>query len=288
MHFTVVLAGIGVSLIFGLSFLFTKNALDFIPPMTLLSYRFLVAFIFFAILLAFRVIRIERKPYWKLWKLVLFQPILYFIFEAYGVQRIKSAEAGMIIALIPIVVNVLAVFILKEKADFLHYLLVVLGFVGVIFIVGVDLSLDNILGKILMLLAVLSAGFYTVLSRKLIRQFTAEQITFFMMLTGFLFFATITIARGEMNFFFNLQTLISVLYLGILSSAVAFFLLNYMVKRASPTLTTLFSNFTTVVSVVAGVIFRDETVKVQQVVGMAFILVSLLLATLRKKKVSNN
>lgn len=288
MHFTVILAGIGVSLIFGLSFLFTKNALDYLSPMTLLSYRFLVALIFFIILLTFRLLKLEKKPYWKLWKLVLFQPVLYFIFETYGVERINSSEAGMIVALIPIVVNLLAIFMLKEKADLSHYSLVSLGFVGVVFIVGVDLSSENLLGKMLMLLAVLSAGFYTIFSRKLSKEFTPQQITFFMMLSGFLFFTIVALITEEMKFVPNPQAFVSVLYLGVFSSAAAFFLLNYMVKRASPTFTTLFSNLTTVISVLAGVIFRNETVKTQQIFGMILILLSLSLATLRREKISQS
>ncbi|HEY8542992.1 MAG TPA: DMT family transporter [Pseudothermotoga sp.] len=281
MSFSVVIAGIGISMIFGFSFLFTKNALDFVSPMNFLVYRFFVASVVFLLLLSFKIIKIERKPYWKLWKLVLFQPILYFIFETYGVDKINSSEAGMIIALIPIVVNVLSVFILKEKADSLHYVLISIGFLGVLLIVGFNLSVENLFGKVLMLLAVLSGSMYTILSRKLSKEFKPQEITFFMMISGFLFFGLINLFMNQFKIVFNFQVLTSALYLGVLSSAGAFFLLNYMVKKASPTLTTVFSNLTTVVSVIAGVIFRREIIEIQQIIGMMLILSSLFMITLR-------
>lgn len=281
MSFSVVIAGIGISMIFGFSFLFTKNALDFVSPMNFLVYRFFVASGVFLLLLSFKIIKIERKPYWKLWKLVLFQPILYFIFETYGVDKINSSEAGMIIALIPIVVNVLSVFILKEKADSLHYVLISIGFLGVLLIVGFNLSVENLFGKVLMLLAVLSGSMYTILSRKLSKEFKPQEITFFMMISGFLFFGLINLFMNQFKIVFNFQVFTSALYLGVLSSAGAFFLLNYMVKKASPTLTTVFSNLTTVVSVIAGVIFRREIIEIQQIIGMMLILSSLFMITLR-------
>ncbi|WP_041081038.1 DMT family transporter [Thermotoga profunda] len=281
MSFSVVIAGIGISMIFGFSFLFTKNALDFVSPMNFLVYRFFVASGVFLLLLSFKIIKIERKPYWKLWKLVLFQPILYFIFETYGVDKINSSEAGMIIALIPIVVNVLSVFILKEKADSLHYVLISIGFLGVLLIVGFNLSVENLFGKVLMLLAVLSGSMYTILSRKLSKEFKPQEITFFMMISGFLFFGLINLFMNQFKIVFNFQVFTSALYLGVLSSAGAFFLLNYMVKKVSPTLTTVFSNLTTVVSVIAGVIFRREIIEIQQIIGMMLILSSLFMITLR-------
>lgn len=284
MSLSVILSGVGVSTIFGFSFLFTKNALDFVSPVNFLVYRFFVASLVFLLLLSFKIITIERKPYWKLWKLILFQPILYFTFEIYGIDRINSSEAGMIIALIPIVVNVLSAFILKEKADLLHYILLTMGFLGVVLIVGFNLSMQNFFGKTLMLLAVFSGSMYTILSRKLSKDFKPQEITFFMMISGFLFFSIINLFTNQFKVVLNLQVLASALYLGTFSSAVAFFLLNYMVKKASPTLTTVFSNLTTVISVIAGVIFRKEIIGIQQIIGMTMILSSLLVITVRGQR----
>jgi drug/metabolite transporter (DMT)-like permease len=238
------------------------------------------------ILLVSGVIKLGKKPYWKLFALILFQPVLYFIFETYGVQRINSSEAGMIIALIPVVVNVLAAFMLKEKGDLFHYILVGAGFLGVVLIIGFDLSKGTLLGKIFMFFAVLSGALYSIYSRKFSKQFSPEEITFFMMMTGAIFFTLMSIMKGEFEIQFNIQTISSGIYLGILSSAGAFFLLNYMINKASPIVTTLFSNLTTVISVIAGIAFRNEMVGLQQILGMLLIISSLLVTTIRRQKVS--
>ncbi len=287
MDLSVILSGLSMSFIFGFSFLFTKNALDYTTPFTFLSYRFFVAVFFMSLLIAFGVIKIEKKPYWKLWKVAIFQPVLYFIFETYGLQKTTSAEAGMLIALIPIVVNVLAIFILKEHGSILHYLFVFTSFLGVLLIVGFNFSGSNFIGKILVLFAVFSAALYNISSRKMSKEFKPYEITFFMMLTGFLVFFSLSLLKGEFVIVLNTKTVSSALYLGILSSALAFFLVNYMVSKASPIVTTLFSNLTTVVSVIAGVLFRREKIGLNQIIGMGIIILSILMITLISNKKLN-
>lgn len=278
------LAGFCVSFIFGFSFLFTKNALDHLNPLTFLSYRFFVASVLFVALKFFGVVRFEKKPYWKLWRLIIFQPILYFLFETMGVARIISSEAGMIVALIPIIVNVLAIFMLRERADSIHYALLLTGFLGSVLIVGFDLTAQNLLGKLLMLLAVFSAAFYTINARKLSKEFTPEEISFFMMITGFIFFTLVSVLAGQFKLLLNVHTVSAAMYLGILSSAVAFYLLNYMVKHASPILTSLFSNLTTVVACLAGVVFRGERIGSEQILGVTIVLTSLFVMTIRSRQ----
>ncbi|WP_041446634.1 DMT family transporter [Pseudothermotoga thermarum] len=285
MPLTVVFSGVAVSLIFGLSFLFTKNAIEYIDVYTFLSYRFAVALCFVQIIwmIKSKQHKVSTK-YYKLIPLAIFQPILYFTFEINGLKLTSSAEAGMLIALIPIMVNLLAYLFLKEHADWLHYLLVLISFVGAVLIIGFEITSQNFLGKILLMGAVLSAGFYNILSRKFSREFSPLQITHFMMLVGFVYFTTFSLIMGRFKIVFHPQVLISALYLGALSSTVAFFLVNYMISKASPIFTSLFSNLTTVVSVIAGVIFRNEKIMPTQILGMILILTSLTFVTIKGTK----
>ncbi|MGB9790320.1 EamA family transporter [Thermotoga caldifontis] len=284
MSWKVVLAGVCVSLIFGFSFLFTKNALDYVKPLTFLSYRFFVASLFFLFLLLSRAIRLGKKPYWKLWKLIVFQPILYFLFETIGLQRINASEAGMIVALIPILVNVLAIFLLKEKGDRYHYVLLLSSFIGSVLIVGFNLTKEALLGKVSMLIAMVSAALYTILARKLSREFEPHEISFSMMISGFVFFTIVSKLSGEFRLVLNVHTISAALYLGVLSSAVAFFLHTYMVKQAPSILVSLFSNLTTVVACLAGVLFRNERLGLQQILGVVIVLVSLLVMAYRNRE----
>jgi len=60
------IAGILFATIFGFTFMFSKVAMDYVTPMGLIAYRFLVAFILIEILRRFKVIHIRfEKRHFK-------------------------------------------------------------------------------------------------------------------------------------------------------------------------------------------------------------------------------
>lgn len=284
MNLKVFFSGVGVSLIFGLSFLFTKNSIEHVPVYTFLAYRFFVATVVIFSLTEFGVVKLSRKPYWKLWKVAIFQPILYFIFETNGLKYTSSSEAGMLIAIIPIVVTILSPIFLREKIKWYQLLFGFLSFFGVVLIVGIENTGGALVGKLLVLGAVFSAAFYNIFSRKLSKEFRPEEITFFMMLTGFVFFTIVSLLTKQFVIETSVTVLVGALYLGILSSTVAFFLVNYMLSKVSPTISSLFSNLTTIVSVLAGSIIRHEVIRPIQIIGMVLILLALFGNSFLKQK----
>lgn len=281
----VYISGVAVSAIFGLSFLFTKNSIQHINVYTFLAYRFAVASIVMLLLVGVGVIRLSKKPYWKLWKVALFQPILYFVFETNGLRFATSSEAGMLIALIPIVITVLSPLLLKERIKWYQFLFAFLSFFGVFLIVASGgFGQGALVGKLLILGAVLSAALYNIFSRKLSAQFTPVETTFFMMITGFVFFFLVSIFTGQFRVTLHPTVIMGALYLGVLSSTVAFFLVNFMLSKVPPTVSSLFSNLTTVISVIAGSVIRHEKIAALQILGMVLILVSLVANSYLKSK----
>jgi len=277
-------SGLAVSFIFGLSFLFTKNSIEHVPVYTFLVYRFFVATVVMFLLTGIGIIKLSKKPYWKLWRVAIFQPILYFIFETNGLKYTKSSEAGMLIAMIPIMVMILSPIFLKEKIKWYQLFFAFISFLGVVLIVGVESTGGALIGKILVLGAVFSAAFYNIFSRKLAEEFKPEEITFFMMLTGFVFFTIVSLLTKQFIIETSVTVLVGALYLGILSSTVAFFLVNYMLSKVSPTISSLFSNLTTIVSVLAGSIIRHEVIRPIQIIGMVLILLALFGNSFLKQK----
>jgi drug/metabolite transporter (DMT)-like permease len=243
--------------------------------MNFIALRFTIASIFMIILYFFKVFKIERKNYLKLFIVALFQPILYFIFETSGLVFVPSSEAGILIATIPIFITFLSPLILKEKTPKINLLFVFLSFFGVLLILGFNSIKGNIKGDLLILGAVMSAVFFNFSSKKFSSQFKPQEITFFMMITGASFFNLLALFRNELDYtaLLNIPVFISAIYLGILSSSVAFFLVNYMLSKVSPVQSSIFANLTTVVSVVAGALIRKETIFLSHIIGMIFIII---------------
>lgn len=277
-----------VALIFGFSFLFTKETLHYFSPFQLLGLRFIIAALGVTTLVAFGLvklnIRLSDLP--GLLKISIWMPVLYFVCETYGVKLTSASESGVVIALVPVAVTVLSVFILKEKISLGQGFSIGLAVAGVMLMAlssptnGAGKANLHMLGIILLFGAVLAAGFYNIFSRRASVDYSPLDITFVMMWVGALVFNTAGLIQsymdGQLNNYLtsmgHLPALAGLLYLGLLSSVVGFFLLNFSLSRMTASRTAVFLNLIPVVSVFAGVIFYGERLGLWQVAGGALIL----------------
>ncbi|MFW5976715.1 MAG: DMT family transporter [Bacillota bacterium] len=271
------------SVIFGFSFLFTKEGLEIIAPFHLLGFRFGMAAIALFFLKIFNIIKINfrGKKLKLLILLALVQPVLYFVFETTGIQLTTSSEAGLMISLIPVLVTILSVIFLGEKPTRLQVIFVIMSVLGVGFIMLMKGSLEvkaNFLGLLFLFGAVFSGAVYNILSRKLSLNFTPVEITYIMMIFGAVIFNVIAYfnySGSFLDYFMplsSLKVLSSVIYLGIFSSVIAFFMMNYTLSRLEATKAAVFANLSTVISIIAGVLIRNEPFYWFQIIGSILII----------------
>ncbi|MDZ7672373.1 MAG: DMT family transporter [Halanaerobiales bacterium] len=278
------ISGLLFSTIFGFSFMYTKEALEIIGPFQLMGYRFLVAALLVNILWLLGVFKIsvKLKKVKYLFIIALAQPILYFVFETTGMNYTTSSEAGLLISLIPVVVTILAIFFLNEIPGKKQTIYIVLSVAGVIFITIMKSSTEisgNFLGMALIGGAVIMAGIYNIMSRKMSVDFKPEVITYFMMTIAAVVFNIIllsskaTTLSNYIDPLTDLKVLIPVIYLGVLSSVLAFFFVNYTLSKLPASQSAVFANLTTVVSILAGVFIRNEPFYWFQIVGAVLIII---------------
>lgn len=280
------IAALSFAAIFGFSFMFSKVALDYVTPIGLISYRFLVAFIVFEMLRLMKVvtIRFQYKYLKSLILVAVFQPVLYFLFEVYGLARTSSSEAGMMIALIPIFVSILSALILKEKPKIIQLFFIVMSVFGIIYI-QISKSSSGIdfegIGFLLLFGAVLSAAIYNITSRSASKVLKPYELTYFMMLIGAVVFNVIYLIdlTGQdrlIDYVYNLrhiELLLPILYLGIVASIGGFFLVNYALSHLEAHVVSIYSNLATIVSILAGAIFLSETLYYYHYLGSVLIIV---------------
>lgn len=279
------LAGLGSSSIFGFSFFFTKQGLETMDTFRLMAFRFSLAALVVSLLVLLKVIRLDLrgKDFRPLLATALLQPILYFLFETFGVSLSTTSQAGMMIALIPIFVTISSAIFLKEKPTLGQLAFIILSVSGVVFIVlqqGMAGEQFSWLGPLVLLGAVLSATGFNILSRRSAGRFTPFEITFVMMWVGAIAFNLISVyvhaSAGNLGSYFDgvlsQRSLIALLYLGIVSSVVAFFLINYTLSQIPASQSAVFANLTTVISIAAGVFFRNEPFYWYHAIGATMIL----------------
>lgn len=268
-----IISALLANIIFGFSFIFSKTALSVSHPLIILSVRFTFAFIFLNILLIsdrFKI-NLKGKPKTKLIFMGLAQPLLYFVFELYGLSMVSSALSGVIIALVPVVVIILARIILKENATALQTLCTLISIIGVsaISIISNNGSKNHFLGILLLVCAVICASVFNILSRSESAYFSPFERTYVMFLIGVIGFNLIAVLTLKETYFplliaslSNIKFLTAIIYLSLFSSVLAFLLYNFSTTVISVVQSSSFSNIITAVTVLAGVVILKESFSV--------------------------
>ena len=270
--------------IFGLSYLFSNEALDVVgDPIVLLSIRFAITFIALNVLVLTRVMKLELKGKNLLPAVALgiIQPVLYFIMENYGLMYTSTAFTGMVSSISPIFSAIMGAIMLRENPTPKQWGFIVLSILGVMMVsLGANEGQNTLFGCLCLLGAYLSGAFYSILVRKLSRTFSSFELTYIMFIVGFVFFGafafvqyggeTIQILSGAVT---NGKFIGSALYLGILASVCAYMLVNYSLKTLPVARSTIFTSFSTVVSVVSGIVIRGDEFSLFSGIAFALMLV---------------
>lgn len=270
--------------IFGFSYLFAKMALsiDGVEPMILLCSRSTVSFVVLNLLVFTKVFKINfrGKNIWPAILLGLLQPLIFSTLENYGVKFSTTSFTGLIASISPVFSAILGVFLLREKPNWKQWICIVLSISGVMMVSlgGGNEGQNTVIGCVCLITAYLVASLYSILSRKLSKGFTSVELTYVMFTVGFVGFSSMTFATyGKQTIsmltsaWSNQTFIIASLYLGILSAIVAYVLINYSISQLPVSRATIFSSFTTIISVLAGIIIMKDPFT--WVSGVAFVLI---------------
>ena len=293
------LAGFSGNFIFGLSFLFSTRAFSTAELLlkstgamsgadvpVVLSARFIFAFLLMTALLPVLKIKLSfrGKPVFKLILLGIFQPVVYFIGESFGLKQTGIVVSSVMIALVPVLCQIFSALVLHEPPKFLQVLFCVLSVGGVV-VVTVGSSDGGgktyLSGLIFLTVAVVSAVAFNILSRDLAKDFTPFERTYFMFIDAAIFFTVYALVATRFQPLLIVKPLlipeyvISILYLGGLSSIFAYLMVNYSNTYLPLTRSTVFSSVITVVSTTAGFCVDPHSFSVTNVIACLVILVGI-------------
>lgn len=270
--------------IWGFSFLVVKEVVATVPVFMLLFLRFLIATLVLTPFVAIKgELRLPRRDLLGVGGLAILGPIGYFLFETFGIVKTLPSRAAVIIATIPAAVFLIALLRRQEKAAWIKALGIIIAFFGVFLIVGLTRQAPgaSLHGDLLILGAVGCAAIRTVLAKEILRRVTPLQLTFFSFLFSLVFFGSLTLSDG-LNWVgqLNMSIILGVLFLGVLSSAVAFFGIHYTLASLSATQVTVAANLIPVIALFAEVFLIGMDITLLKVVGVAVTITGVLLTQL--------
>ena len=273
----------GCEVLYGLSYLFTKQTAETASPLALLGWRFVVALaaMSLCVALGFISVRLKGRRLGPLLRVALFCPCLYFIGETVGIRETTVTESGVFLACVPALSLLASTVILKKKPTKRQIIGILVTFLGVmttVVAVGLSSSLSPV-GYAALMLAVVAYALYSVFV-DLAADYTGAEITYVMLCSGAAFYGLLALgeaaAHGALSELLTLPARsgtfrTAVLYQGIGCSVAAFFLSNAAIAKIGVNKTSSFIGVSTIVSILAGALALGEPLSVGQIVGAAVI-----------------
>lgn len=271
------------SSIWGGMYVVVKVVVEVIPPLELVWMRYLIALIALVIvgLVTKQKWKIERKHFGIILAISIIGYVISIVTQETGTM-LSSAQMGAIItSTTPAFMVVFASLILKERLTFKKAISVALATIGVIIIVGLDdIDKSSILGGISLVIAALTWALMSVLIKLLPKDYSQIIVNIYATLIAFVVLTPFVISRLpklNINDLMNPTIWGGLLYLGIISTAVAFLLWNRGLQMLNASGGGIFFFFQPVVGTLLGWLLLGETISATFWVGSLLILIGVLL-----------
>lgn len=280
-----------VALIFSTNFIVGKTLVEF-PPLFIGTVRFSVAGLFFFPILLFSKTKLPKGRIWV--KIILmgitgvaiFNPLVYW-----GLHYTTSINATLINSFNPMTVAFIGFFLLKEKLTRSSVLGLLISFLGIAFIVGRGSLLDVLklqlnIGDFLVFLSTFIWGFYTVLIRNLSTILKPMQSTSLAVMAGLIFMIPGSLVESIWLPIphITLGATLSLLYLGIFPSVVAFLFWSTGVSRVGSIQASSYYNLIPVFNVLLASYMLNEKVLPYHIVGGTFIIIGIVITSIGQYK----
>lgn len=270
--------------IWGGMYVVSKMVLSFIAPLELVWLRYIVALITLVVIgtATGQRWKIERKDIPLIFCIGL---IGYFIsiWAQFAGTQLSSAQMGAIItSATPAFMVLFARLLLKEEITFRKGLSVSLATIGVLCIIGVgDIGDSSQLGGIILGVAALTWAFMSVLVKKVPSYYSQLVITTYAILVAAVAMTPLvitTINVGQLQHVL-IQPIVwgGILYLGIVSTAGAFFFWNKGLQMVDATRAGIYFFFQPLVGTLLGYLFLGEQVGFGFWIGTSLIIGGVLL-----------
>jgi len=288
---TVYAAALGAMLFWGCSYVWSTIVFEYWNP-------FIVAFLraFFSSLLLFLMVKllgksakIDRKDYKTLFIISLFNPVLYFLFENFGLLYSSPAISAGIVALIPVFISIMAFFVLQERLRFQNIIGIILSFSGIwIMLMNQEITFEATwYGVVFLFLAVAMAVCYAAFIRPISLKYNPFVIVAWQNLIGAILFLPLFLMFGLRQLIstpITTELVKSFLMLLIFASTLAFPFHTFVIRRLGVSRASIFSNLIPVVTAVVSFFVLKEMFTVNQIAGILMVVGGVFLSQIGKIK----
>lgn len=295
-HFFVYIQLCIVAILWGGTFVAGRFIQSDMPSLLSATLRFSLGSIAFIVLLGLPNIgwkRITIKQFWPILLLGFAGVFLYHLFFFYGLQLIPASRAALIVSLNPAMIAFLSFLIWRERITIKKSYGIALSIIGAMIVLLSRTNMQDrsssIIGDLAIFGCVVTWGIYTVAGKNTIKSIGALHTVAYSIFIGTILLLISSIISPTVTWnHFELLTqtdIVSLLYLGILGSALAYVWYYQGIDQIGAANAGTFIALNPLTAVIAGYLLLNETISPSIILGGIFIITGIIL-TNRPSKLS--
>src|SRR6266536_6041880 len=268
-----------------------------LPPVSIavLRYAIVVPVLFGILRVKGQSLRIERKCIVNLVVMGVFSTTLYQIFFLYGVKYAAASDDSLVIGIGPVLIAIMASFVLKERLTWTKIAGFASGLAGIITISILSPNtqvLNRPLGVALVFGGATAYALYTVILRRFFSRNRADNhgpqqsslsILSWISLFGWFFLIPFSLLESPWTYTWDAGSWLGILYLAILSTVVGYFLYIEGVSKIGAGRSGVFGNLVPVFGVLTSFLLLGENLSPWTAVSFLLILAGVLLVNRQVK-----
>lgn len=275
---------LAVSALWGVPYLFVSVAVkELSVPVIVFTRVFIGALILIPLALRAGALKVPRASIKYIALYALFEMFIPWTLISDGQRSVSSGLAGLLIATVPIWANLLAALAGDRSVRHPRQAFgIVIGFIGVVALVGIDSLMEShdLLAMLKILFSAFSYAFATFMAMRHLGGVAGVTVNgLAMALTAVVFF--IPALRTAPTSMPSNQALFALLALGLLCTALAFYLFFTLLRMIGPPKASTVTYPNTAIAIALGVILLNEPITVGMLLGFPLVLLGSYLAASR-------
>ena len=280
------------AVIWGYNFVATKILLGVFTPYVLAFYSTFGAAVILSVIFKKGLLQYSKTILIRTFFASLFGIFLFNSLVNYGMTQISPIDASLIIALVPLVSNIVDCIWLKNKLQIINVVATLLSISGVILLVtNGNFEFDHfnkgmLQGYFIMILAVFSFVIYITLGKQVMKSMKHTHYTTWCFIFGSVLLIIPAYFYGEITSYSPLS-FEHMLYLGfaiVFTGVIANSAYNYGVEKTNIVIASLFSNSIPIFTMLFSYLIFSEDITMAKLLAAILVISGLILPAVKRKK----
>lgn len=287
------LALFGANVIYGLNYVIAKGIMpDFMQPRVIILLRVVGAsLIFWVVSSFFNNEKIDKKDFPRLMLSALFGIAMNQIMFFEGLNLTTPINASIIMVGTPILVLVLSHFLISDKITFNRLIGILLGAAGAGYLIltqgSISFSSSTFVGNILILINAAAYGTFLVIVKPLMKKYNALTVMKWVFLFGTIYVIpfSLNLALEADYAAIPFRIWMSISYVILFTTVIAYFLNNFSLKTVSPTVNSAYIYLQPFLAATFALSVNEDRITLTKVIAAILIFLGVYFASIRKVQI---